>query len=766
MVVGCRSAAVDHCPALEGVYTSVDRDLWVHDGFPTWSRLVTSSAADGVPDSGSVKEHPEASLPQFLFYEVATGNWFFSGTEGWADTDFFGEATKVELSLPHIAGMGPVPAEGEWLQEITPDGRPQFIEKHAISLEACPNPDFGSDYTVPSSLAELAQLRDFLAAKVEQFDGLSHRHPADTIIKESESPPSFDIAPGYHGLTYGPWFEMYCNQRWVELGPTIGALLSSAQSKGEQASEFEFTPPDGEAETFTVDKDFLHAVGSKSGFSSPFPLRRHDGALQVAHVYEQLVGADTVGLVEELSTEKPVVAAFSVDALTEFQVELQSWLEQRVSEPKEEAPEPGTEGVPLLTDRVGGGIPVISPETGEPAGDLGGDGAAVTDAAPDVVPAAVRPEEHPEPAALLDAVTELHAASEWEWDGVGKMGQRKFYEELREKIEYKDVTDAMIQRALDVVNTKPESARQKAAYEWHSARHLKLLRSEWYPMLHDCKARLHASESTWQFGGLGSLRELCTKFIGPGGSCAGVLSEFFTDVAKLEAQLQACHFEVCDGAAALERQLDRQSMLEELDSLLHDRDHEETERMEELLQEFGFNDTSKSRIEQCEDAEDNISSISDELQAKTLETQKALIAKLTEASSSVQKRITTLRTLDSKIGSLQEDVTKMAEGMCEKINTLLGKVHAAHRSMQERTKLVSEQIKEASSARQQERQRFAASVRAKTASNDQLFREIMERLEQVAENEASLRKEDAVDKVCERQHQKRIAAYRYADCWR
>lgn len=216
-------ASVDNCPSLEGIYTSVDRDQWVHDGFPTWTRQSTSSAADGILDVGSVKEHSQASLPQFLFYDVASGNWFFSGTEGWADTDFFGEATKIELSLPHIAGMGAVPTEGEWLQEIQPDDRPKFTEKHAISLEVCPHPDFGSDYTAPSGLAELAQLRDFLVAKVAHFDGLTHRHEAGAMIKESQSPPSFDIAPGYNGLTYGPWYEIYCGQRWVELGPAIGA---------------------------------------------------------------------------------------------------------------------------------------------------------------------------------------------------------------------------------------------------------------------------------------------------------------------------------------------------------------------------------------------------------------------------------------------------------------------------------------------------------------------------------------------------------------
>lgn len=174
--------------------------------------------------------------------------------------------------------------------------------------------------------------------------------------------------------------------------------MSGAQSRGEAAPEFEFTPPDGETELFTVDKDFLHAVGSKSGFSNPFPIRRHDGALQVAHVYEQLTGDDTQNLVPELSAETPVVADFSLKTLEDFQEQLNVWLSQRVSEPEEKLPEPGTEGLPLLADRVGGGIPVVSPETGEPAPVRHGQ-PMPDDAAP-----AVRPEEVAEPAGLLDVV--------------------------------------------------------------------------------------------------------------------------------------------------------------------------------------------------------------------------------------------------------------------------------------------------------------------------------------------------------------------------
>jgi hypothetical protein len=326
------------------------------------------------------------------------------------------------------------------------------------------------------------------------------------------------------------------------------------------------------------------------------------------------------------------------------------------------------------------------------------------------------------------------------------------------------------------VKSGTRTAVERAADESHAGVFMKLLRSEWVPMIEHVVEQSNQFIAEWPRGmGLGALSTLCGKFFAAqDGGCPKLLSEFFAEVVALQAKLQESDEAVTKCKAALEAQAGRITKLATLDDLLSelapydDIPDGVTTTLEELLSEFGYGGkkgsdsqlsgggTSVGRALRCEQAEDNMSALTTNVENDVLSSRKALMKQLTDATDWVEKRLEKLRAMEASATAIQKDVTTEVDGSIERYGTLSKSVNLAVSAFDGKIAAVEAEAKEESLARNRSKNQFREQTGLMQEENSRLAAEVMERLRKIKANEDLMRQAEAADRSAELKHQQTV----------
>ena len=333
------------------------------------------------------------------------------------------------------------------------------------------------------------------------------------------------------------------------------------------------------------------------------------------------------------------------------------------------------------------------------------------------------------------------------------------------------------------------TAAQKKKDGTEVALFVQKLRGEWSPMIAAAVEQSSQFITEWPHGmGLGKLSELISKFLAAQGGCCALLEEFFAVAAELEEKLQSSDKAVLACKGELAAQATKITELAQLDDLLQELAPYDNipdnviVPLEKLLGVFGYGKVDAPRFRgggkgkvnpsgegelavavnlesRCEDAEDNMSRLTSDVEDKVLECRKQLMATLTEATDWVEKRLEKLTAMEATAVGIEEDVSNSVSASVERYETLSKNVQLAMETFDGKISAVEAESKEESVARNRTKNHFREQTEMMQAENARLAEEVMERLRKIKANEDFLRQAEAADRAAEKTHQESVERY-------
>ena len=303
-------------------------------------------------------------------------------------------------------------------------------------------------------------------------------------------------------------------------------------------------------------------------------------------------------------------------------------------------------------------------------------------------------------------------------------------------------------------------------------------KADWEPMI--SHVLMEASEiigsQEWPAElGFGAIDKFSEEILSSGaqadtaGLCISSMNEFMATKKRRSKDLKKCIAEVAEKTGTVKKQMQRGVDMETLNSTIDNYEFAEDEEdtrlelepvLKDLLQKHGYADdlnTPDGLQVAYEDFNDGSTVMAQEIDNDLLEARIELMRVLAKTAKSVEVRVEVFQAMAPEVERRATKITTDSAKLCA---DLQAKSEAAQQTV-DATKIQMQQtdaqMLQVNDERTAQRNTYAGDLQGLQSASNTLMKEIQEKMNQLHDNEYTIRKKTMLDKGNEASHQKKIA---------